>query len=135
MTFLPCIGQFNPMSIPNKNCSTFNSFAFRTKQQNILYPFSFVEKDTIHRRALDVSNEATIFGQGNTPSWIEAPEQEVQWNYFPDQETLTETNDDNNDSLELNDEEDPSPPLYNISLFQQREDSWISSLIYKYRWW
>ena len=152
------IGQFNPMSIPNNSCSTFNSFTFRTKQQNILYPFSFAEKDAIHRRAsgtvehsstpLDGSNVSTKDRQDNTPSCIEAPEQEVQCNYFPDQETLTEMNDDNNDSLELNDEEDPSPPnsasgivglsptpLYNVSLFHQTEDSWIFSLIYGYKWW
>jgi hypothetical protein len=117
---LSSIGQFNPNSMPIHPCSTFTSHSFRTKQRNIAYPFAFVEE--------------SLF---SSPSWIEPPKQEVQWNYFPDQETLTEENDDKY-IPELNDEEDPLPPnspLYNVSLFHQTEDSWISSLIYGYRWW
>ena len=123
---LSYIGQFNPNSIPIYSCSTFTSHSFRTKQRNIIYPFSFL--------AQDFSSSPT---SNDPPSWIEPPEEEVQWNYFPNQETLTEENDDK-DFPELNDEEDPSPsnsPLYNVSLFHQTEDSWISSLIYGYRWW
>ncbi len=124
---LSSIGQFNPNSIPIHSCSTFTSHSFRTKQRNITYPFSFVEEE----------NKESSPTASDFPSWIEPPEQEVQWNYFPDQDILTETNDDK-DLTELNDEEDPSPPnspLYNVSLFHQTEDSWISSLIYGYRWW
>ena len=124
---LSSIGQFNPNSMQIHSCSTFTSHSFRTKQRNIVYPFSFVEEE----------NKDSSPTANDSPSWIEPPEQEVQWNYFPDEETLTETN-DNKDFSELNDEEDPSPPnspLYNVSLFNQTEDSWISSLIYGYRWW
>ncbi len=124
---LSSIRQFNPNSMPIHSCSTFTSHSFRTKQRNIPYPFSFVEEE----------NKDSSPTANDSPSWIEPPEQEVQWNYFPDEETLTEENDDN-DFSELNDEEDPSPPnspLYNVSLFHQTEDSWISSLIYGYRWW
>ena len=124
---LSSIGQFNPTSMPIHSCSTFTSHSFRTKQRNIAYPFSFVEEE----------NKDSSPTANDSPSWIEPPEQEVQWNYFPDEETLTEKNDDN-DFSELNDKEDPSPPnspLYNVSLFHQTEDSWISSLIYGYRWW
>jgi hypothetical protein len=134
---LSSIGQFNPNSMPIHSCSTFTSHSFRTKQRNIAYPFSFVEESLF-------SSSPTA---NDPPSWIEPPEQEVQWNYFPDEETLTETN-DNKDFSELNDEEDPSPPnsasgidrlrltpLYNVSFFNPTEDSWITSLIYGYRWW
>ena len=120
---LSYIGQFNPKYIPIHSCSTFTSHAFRFKQRNIVYPFSFLAQD--------------FFTTNDTPSWIEPPEQEVQWNYFPDQDILTETNDDK-DLTELNNEEDPSPPnspLYNETLFNPTEDSWITSLIYGYRWW
>ncbi len=123
---LSYIGQFNPKSMPIHSCSTFTSHAFRSKQRNIVYPFVFLGD------LLFSSPTAN-----DSPSWIEPPEQEVQWNYFPDQDILTETNDDK-DLTELNDEEDPSPPnspLYNASLFSQTEDSWITSLIYGYRWW
>jgi len=124
---LSSIGQFNPNSMPIHSCSTFTSHSFRTKQRNIAYPFSFVEEE----------NKDSSPTANDSPSWIEPPEQEVQWNYFPDEETLTKENDDK-DFPELNDEEDPSPPnspLYNVSLFHQTEDCWISSLIYSYRWW
>jgi hypothetical protein len=120
---LSFIGQFNPNYIPINTFSTFTSYTFRTKQRNIIYSFSFLTHD--------------FFTSNDTPSWIEPNEQEVQWNYFPDQDILTETNDDK-DLTELNNEGDPSPPnspLYNVSLFNPTEDSWITSLIYGYRWW
>jgi hypothetical protein len=123
---LSFIGQFNPKYIPIHSCSTFTSHAFRFKQRNIVYPFVFLGDFLF---SSPIANDP--------PSWIEPSEQEVQWNYFPDQDILTETNDDR-DFSELNDEEDPSStnsPLYNASLFSQTEDSWISSLIYGYRWW
>ena len=134
---LSSIGQFNPNSMPIHSCSTFTSHTFRTKQRNIAYPFAFVEESLFSSPTANESLRRLRSYQGDSPSWIEPPKQEVQWNYFPDQETLTEENDDK-DIPELNDEEDPSPPnspLYNVSLFHQTEDSWISSLIYGYRWW
>ena len=156
---LPYIGQFDPNSIPTYSFSPFISHTVpyshsllekkdQTRQRNIVIPFSSpTANDPLCISQIEVEriDQSTEGRQVDTPSWIESPEQEVQWNYFPDQETLTETNDD---SLELNDEEDPSPPnsasgivglsptpLYNVSLFHQTEDSWISSLIYGYKWW
>jgi hypothetical protein len=133
---LSYIGQLNPNSTPIHSCSTFTSHTFRTKQRNIVYPFAFIEESLF-----------SSLTANDPPSWIEPPEEEVQWNYFPDKDILTETNDET-DLPELNDEEDPSPsnsasgivglsptPLYNVSLFNQTEESWISSLIYGYRWW
>ena len=133
---LSSIGQFNPNSMQIHSCSTFTSHSFRTKQRNIAYPFSFVEESLFSSPTAN-----------DPPSWIEPPEQEVQWNYFPDEETLTETN-DNKDFPEIHPEEELTPPnsasgivglsptpLYNVSLFNQHEESWISSLIYGYRWW
>ena len=123
---LPYIGQFDPNSMQIHSCSTFTFHSFRTKQRNIAYPFSFVEESLFSSPTAN-----------DPPSWIEPPEQVVQWNYFPDEETLTETN-DNKDFPEIHPEEEltpPNSPLYNVSLFNQNEESWISSLIYGYRWW
>ena len=154
---LPYIGQFDPNSIPTHSFSPFISHTVpyshsllekkdQTRQRNIVIPFSSpTANDPLCISQIEVEriDQSTEGRQVDTPSWIESPEQEVQWNYFPDQENLTKTN----DNKDFPEEELTPPnsasgivglnptPLYNVSLFNQNEESWISSLIYGYRWW
>jgi hypothetical protein len=111
LSLLPYIGRFEPQ---NGRVHLFSPITY--------HAFCPIKRKSIHYLSpqiliLENSNEETP-GDILHPSYMEPSSQEVQWNYFPFQDS------------HVLEEEYKSPPNS-----PENDSSWISSLIYGYKWW
>ncbi len=117
MIFLPYGGFFDPR---NNSVLSFSPVTYHT--------FLLFKRTPLISTFIAYKKRDSGFSTPLSP-FIEIQDQDVQWNYFPIQEGTLDCDHLSEQESSCIDEY-KSPPNS-----PEHQDSWISSLVYGYRWW